>query len=80
MRGRKRHPTIEDEVTIYAGATILGGDTVIGRGSVIGGNVWLTHSIAAGSRVTAEPARNGVSPRRDDSEPEQLAWSLESES
>ncbi len=80
LRGRKRHPTIEDEVTIYAGATILGGDTVIGRGSVIGGNVWLTHSIAAGSRVTAEPARNGVSPRRDENEPEQLAWSLESES
>ena len=76
LRGRKRHPTIEDEVTIYAGATILGGDTVIGRGSVIGGNVWLTHSIAAGSRVTAEPPRNGVSPRRDENEPEQLAWSL----
>jgi len=73
MRGRKRHPTLEAEVTIYAGATILGGDTVIGRGSVIGGNVWLTHSIAPGSRVVAEPARNGVSPRRADAEPEQLS-------
>jgi serine O-acetyltransferase len=72
LRGRKRHPTLEDEVTIYAGATILGGDTVIGRGSVIGGNVWLTHSIAPGSRVVAEPARNGVHPRRDEDEPEQL--------
>jgi serine O-acetyltransferase len=41
----KRHPTIEDEVTIYAAATILGGDTVIGARSVIGGNVWLTHSL-----------------------------------
>jgi serine O-acetyltransferase len=80
MRGRKRHPSIEDEVTIYAGATILGGDTVIGRNSVIGGNVWLTHSIEAGSRVVADPARNGVHPRRDESEPEQLAWTLDRES
>jgi serine O-acetyltransferase len=47
----KRHPTLEDDVTIYAGATILGGDTVIGKGSVIGGNVWLTKSVPAGSRV-----------------------------
>jgi len=50
-RARKRHPTIEDDVTIYAGATILGGDTVIGRGSTIGGNVWLTHSVPAGTTV-----------------------------
>jgi serine O-acetyltransferase len=42
---RKRHPTIEDDVTIYSNATILGGDTVIGRGSVIGGNVWITASV-----------------------------------
>ena len=49
---RKRHPTIEDEVTVYANATILGGSTVIGRGSVIGGNVWLTHSVPPGSIVT----------------------------
>ncbi len=48
----QRHPTIEDDVTIYANATILGGQTVIGRGSVIGGNVWLTHSVPAGSIVT----------------------------
>ena len=41
----KRHPTIEDDVTIYSHATILGGDTVIGRGSVIGGNVWITESV-----------------------------------
>ena len=46
VRGKKRHPTIEDDVVIYAGATILGGNTVIGRGSVIGGNVWLTRSCA----------------------------------
>ncbi len=47
----KRHPTIEDDVTIYSGATILGGETIIGRGSVIGGNVWLTRSVPAHSRV-----------------------------
>ncbi len=47
----KRHPTIEDNVIIYANATILGGKTVIGRGSVIGGNVWITESIPAQSLV-----------------------------
>lgn len=47
----KRHPTIEDDVVIYAGATILGGKTVIGKGSTIGGNVWLTKSVAPGSKV-----------------------------
>lgn len=48
---KKRHPTIEDNVTIYSGATILGGKTVIGHGSVIGGNIWLTHSVPAGSKI-----------------------------
>jgi serine O-acetyltransferase len=48
---RKRHPTIEDKVTIYAGATILGGDTVIGEGSIIGGNTWITKSVPPGSKV-----------------------------
>ncbi len=47
----KRHPTIEDDVVIYAGATILGGKTVIGKGSTIGGNVWLTKSVQPGSKV-----------------------------
>jgi len=51
VRGKKRHPTIEDDVVIYAGATILGGETVIGRGSVIGGNVWLTRSVPPYTRV-----------------------------
>ena len=54
VRDTKRHPTIEDDVVIYAGATILGGDTVICRGSVIGGNVWLTHSVPPGTRVLQE--------------------------
>jgi serine O-acetyltransferase len=53
--GHKRHPTIEDDVTIYAGATILGGDTVIGSGSVIGGNVWLTRSVPPGSKIFGRP-------------------------
>ena len=43
---KKRHPTIEDNVILYAGCTILGGETIIGRNSIIGGNVWLTESIA----------------------------------
>jgi serine O-acetyltransferase len=48
---KKRHPTIEDNVTIYSGATILGGETVIGTGSVIGGNVWLVKSVPPGSKI-----------------------------
>lgn len=47
----KRHPTLEDDVTIYSGATILGGDTVIGKGAVIGGNVWITTSVPPGSKI-----------------------------
>jgi serine O-acetyltransferase len=51
IKGEPRHPILEDDVVIYAGATVLGRITV-GRGSTIGGNVWLTHSVPAGSRVT----------------------------
>jgi len=54
IRGRKRHPTIEDDVTIYAEATILGGETVIGRGAIIGGNVWVTSSVPPFTVVTLE--------------------------
>ena len=53
--GNKRHPTIGDEVVIYANATILGGQTQIGRGSIIGANVWLTESVAANSKVFHQP-------------------------
>lgn len=52
IKGIKRHPTIEDNVIIYAGATILGGDTVIGKNSVIGGNVWLVESVPPNTVVT----------------------------
>jgi serine O-acetyltransferase len=48
---KKRHPTIEDHVVVYAGATILGGDTIVGHHSVVGGNVWLTRSIPPYSKV-----------------------------
>ena len=51
MKGHKRHPNVEDNVVIYAGATILGGDTTIGHDSEIGGNVWLMDSIPPFSRV-----------------------------
>lgn len=63
IRGEKRHPTIEDQVVIYAGATILGGETVIGEGSIIGGNVWLTTSVLAYSRVVqGEPKPRFLEP------------------
>ena len=52
LHGQRRHPTIEDNVTIYAGASILGGQTVIGHDSVIGSNVFITHPIAPGTRVS----------------------------
>ena len=52
LRGKKRHPTIEDNVTIYSGASVLGGSTVIGEGSVIGGNAFITKSVPRGTRVS----------------------------
>jgi serine O-acetyltransferase len=54
LRGKKRHPTIEDRVTVYSGTTIMGGDTVIGAGSTIGANVFLTRSVPARSLVFME--------------------------
>ena len=57
IRDAKRHPTIEDDVIIYANSTILGGETVIGKGSVIGGNVWLTESVPVNTKITSEPSK-----------------------
>ena len=57
LKGQKRHPTIEDRVTIYAGATIMGGDTVVGEGSTIGANVFLTASVPPHSLVVQEEAK-----------------------
>jgi len=74
-RGKKRHPTIEDDVIIYSGATILGGDTVIGARSVIGGNVWITESVPPDTRVVMEAprliykARNGAAPGQGELKP-----------
>jgi serine O-acetyltransferase len=79
LRGKKRHPTIEDDVTIYAGATILGGDTVIGAGSIIGGNVWLTKSVSPGSRVMAEAPRHLVRNSKDGDEIDEsmaISWDI----
>ena len=59
IKGDARHPIVEDDVVIYAGATILGRIT-IGRGSTIGGNVWLTHDVPANSVVTQASLRNKV--------------------
>jgi len=59
VKGVPRHPLIEDDVVIYAGATILGRVT-IGKGSVIGGNVWLTHSVPPGSNISQSQPRNDI--------------------
>jgi serine O-acetyltransferase len=59
----KRHPTIEDDVTIYANATILGGATVIGRGSVIGGNVWITESVPPETTVYTKAGEQALRSR-----------------
>jgi serine O-acetyltransferase len=63
LRGQKRHPTIEDRVTIYAGATIIGGDTVVGAGSTIGASVFLTSSVPANSLVIMEATNVKVLPK-----------------
>ena len=57
VKGLPRHPTVEDDVVIYAGATILGRIT-IGKGATIGGNVWLTRSVPPGSTVSQAQARH----------------------
>jgi len=59
QKGLPRHPVVEDEVVIYAGATILGRIT-LGKGAVIGGNVWLTHDVPPGGRVAQAESREGA--------------------
>jgi len=56
LRGQKRHPTVEDGVTIYSGASIFGGNTIIGKGSVLGSNVFVTDSIPPGSKLSINDA------------------------
>jgi serine O-acetyltransferase len=65
LRGQKRHPTIEDRVTIYAGATIMGGDTIVGEDSTIGANVFLTASVPPHSLVIQEEAKVKVMSKQD---------------
>ena len=60
LRGVKRHPTIEDNVTIYSNASVLGGETVVGAGSVIAGSIFVTESVPANSRVSAEAQKLNV--------------------
>ena len=55
IKGRKRHPTIGNNVVIYSGATLLGADAVIGDNVVIGGNVWITSPVPSGTRITIAP-------------------------
>ncbi len=69
LRGQKRHPTIENNVTIYAGATIMGGDTVVGEGSTIGASVFLTTSVPAHSLVVQEGANIKVMSKKDREKP-----------
>jgi serine O-acetyltransferase len=64
IRGLQRHPTIEDNATIYAAATILGGETVIGKGVTVGGNTFVTKSIMADSTVLNRPAKLHVRAKR----------------
>ncbi len=63
LRGQKRHPTIEDRVTLYANATIVGGETVVGAGSTIGANVFLMHSVPPNSLVVYEEMNVKVTPK-----------------
>ena len=76
IRGTKRHPTIEDDVTIYPGATILGGDTVIGRGSVVNRNAYVTESVPPNARVVPEAPRQEVRTRESGDDERQLHWDI----
>ena len=64
LKGVKRHPTIEDDVIIYAGASILGGDTIIGKGAVIGSNAFITSSVEAGARVSMKQQEHVIVHRK----------------
>lgn len=76
LRGIKRHPTIEDNVTIYASTTIMGGDTVIGAGSTIGGNVFVTQSVPPRSLVILEEHGLKVLSKDTRGPAEGIDWSI----
>lgn len=65
IRNVKRHPTVENDVTIYANATVLGGSTVVGEGSLVGGSVFLTRTVPERSRIALKPPELTVRPVRD---------------
>ncbi len=71
VRGQKRHPTLEDDVVIYANATVLGGGTVIGHHSVIGSSVWLTRSLEPHTTVVLEKPRLKIRSATEDIHPDQ---------
>jgi serine O-acetyltransferase len=76
IRGRKRHPTVEDGATLYANATVLGGQTVVGAQSVIGGSVFLTRSIPPRSRVSLKEPDLRVAPRDGAAEPDAIYFDI----
>lgn len=65
LANTKRHPTIEDQVTIYANATVLGGETVVGHHSILGGNIWLTRSVPPHSQVYYQGKVSVRNPQKD---------------
>ncbi len=75
QKGLPRHPVVEDDVVIYAGATILGRVT-LGKGAVIGGNVWLTHDVPAGGNVTQAVSRDADAAGEADAAPRTLGSAL----
>ena len=76
VKGGKRHPDVEDHVTIYPNSTVLGGGTVIGEGSTIGANVFLMHSVPAGSLVIYEEQQLRILDKNDRSETNEIEWSI----
>jgi serine O-acetyltransferase len=68
QKGGKRHPNVEDDVTIYPNSTVLGGETVVGARSTIGGNVFLTQSVPPDSLVYYEAKQITIVPKRADTE------------
>ena len=76
IRGRKRHPTVEDGATLYANATILGGNTVVGDHSVIGGSVFLAHSVPPRSRVSLKEPELRVASRDGAADPDAIYFDI----
>lgn len=74
LKGQRRHPTIGDDVTVYAGTTIMGADTVIGAGSTIGANVFLTHSVPSRSLVFYEEKQLRILDKRNRDAETALEW------